>query len=101
MIVFLKNLDYLLWKNRMSRADLARAINVPPSTINSWFARDTDKVKLQALSDTAKYFGVTMEWLVNGDENIIPTSGEDFTDEEIRLINDFCQMIKKRKERNE
>lgn len=32
---FLTNLDLLLKSNNMKRADLARAINVAPSTINS------------------------------------------------------------------
>lgn len=35
-MVFLDNLDFLLKAHNMKRADLARAIHVAPSTINSW-----------------------------------------------------------------
>lgn len=35
-MVFLDNLDFLLKAHNMKRADLARAIHVAPSTINSF-----------------------------------------------------------------
>ena len=55
---FLENLDYLLKKNNMRRADLARALKMPPTTINSWYARGTARVSLDTLKDIADYFGV-------------------------------------------
>ena len=96
-MVFLENLDFLLKAHNMKRADLARAIHVAPSTINSWYARGTDKIKLQVLIDIADYFSVSLEFLINGNKSTEKIIKDDYTDEEIQLINDFCNMIKERR----
>lgn len=97
---FLNNLDFLLKAHAMKRIDLARALNIAPSTINSWYARGTDKIKLQVLIDIADYFGVSLEFLVNGNKTIETIVNNDYTDEEIKLINDFCNMLKERRLNN-
>lgn len=96
-MVFLENLDFLLKAHNMKRADLARAIHIAPSTINSWYARGTDKIKLQVLIDIADYFSVSLEFLINGNKSTEKIIKDDYTDEEIQLINDFCNMIKERR----
>lgn len=98
---FLKNLDYLLKANDMKRADLARAIHVAPSTINSWYARGTDKIKLQVLIDISNYFNVSLEYLINGNKNVDIIKDFNYTNEEIKLINDFCNMLKERRVNND
>lgn len=97
---FLDNLDFLLKSHNMKRADLARALNIAPSTINSWYARGTDKIKLQVLIDIADYFRVSLEFLINGNKNVEMVANDDYTDEEIKLINDFCNMLKERRVNN-
>ena len=97
---FLNNLDYLLKSNDMKRADLARAIHVAPSTINSWYARGTDKVSLNVLLKISDYFGVTLEYLINGDKNTnLDVLKDNYTKDEIKLINDFCNMLKERRKK--
>jgi transcriptional regulator with XRE-family HTH domain len=96
-MVFLENLDFLLKAHNMKRADLARAIHVAPSTINSWYARGTDKIKLQVLIDISNYFNVSLEYLINGNKSAEKIIKDDYTDEEIKLINDFCNMLKERR----
>lgn len=64
---FLKNLDYLLYTHHMTRADLGRAIDIAPSTINSWFNRSSDGVALKSLVKIADYFNVTLDNLVTDD----------------------------------
>ena len=46
---FLTNLDFLLKSHNMKRADLARAIGIAPSTINSWYARGSEKINIKVL----------------------------------------------------
>lgn len=99
-MVFLDNLDFLLKAHNMKRADLARAIHIAPSTINSWYARGTDKIKLQVLIDIADYFRVSLEFLINGNKSVEIVVNDDYTDEEIKLINDFCTMLKERRVKN-
>lgn len=63
---FLENLSDLLYANKMSRSDLARAINIAPSTVNSWFNRSCENISLKTLVDIANYFHTTLDELVNG-----------------------------------
>lgn len=95
MMDFLTNLDLLLKSNNMKRADLARAIHVAPSTINSWYARGSEKVNINVLKEIASYFNVTLEYLVNG-ENITSLyfTEEDYTKQELDLIANFGKMLK-------
>ncbi len=95
-MTFLTQLDYLLKSHNMKRADLARAIHVAPSTINSWYARGTDKIKLQVLLDISDYFGVSLEYLINGNKNL-DVLNDNYSKEEVKLINDFCNMLKERR----
>ena len=64
---FIKNLDYLLEKKEMKKSDLAREINVAPSTISAWYNGKYEKVSLQVLKKLSNYFNVTMDELVNDD----------------------------------
>lgn len=61
---FLKNLTYLLNCNGLTRSDLARAVKISPSTVNTWFNRSCDGVALKSLIAVADYFGVSLDMLV-------------------------------------
>jgi transcriptional regulator with XRE-family HTH domain len=98
---FLSNLDILLKNNNMRRADLARAINIAPSTINSWYARGSEKVNINVLRDIATYFNVSLEVLINGDTiTSLYFSEYDYTIEELKLIENFSKMLKESRLRN-
>jgi transcriptional regulator with XRE-family HTH domain len=91
---FLKNLDNLLKINDMKRVDLARAIGVAPSTINSWFSRNSDNINITALKDIAAYFGVSLEVLINGDvTNTLCFIEGDYTKAELKLIESFANWL--------
>lgn len=92
---FLTNLDLLLKSNNMKRADLARALNIAPSTINSWYARGSEKVNIKVLKDIAAYFNISLEVLING--NTITSlyfSEYEYTKQELDLIANFSKMLK-------
>ena len=95
MMDFLTNLDLLLKSNNMKRADLARAIHVAPSTINSWYARGSEKVNINVLKEIAAYFNVSLEVLINGNNYTSICFTEDsYTKEELALIANFGKMLK-------
>ena len=95
MVDFLTNLDFLLKSHNMRRADLARAIHIPPSTINSWYARGAEKVNIQVLKDIAAYFNVSLEVLINGDNfTSLHFTEYDYTKQELALIANFSKMLK-------
>lgn len=92
---FLKNLEFLLNENNMSRAELARKIGIAPSTVNAWFNKSCDGVSLKTLKDIANYFNVTLETLVNS-QNIqeIYFTEKEYTKEELQLISRFGRLLK-------
>jgi len=92
---FLTNLDLLLKSNDMKRADLARAINIAPSTINSWYARGSEKVNIKVLKDIAAFFNISLEVLINGDTlTSLYFSEYEYTKQELELIANFSKFLK-------
>lgn len=92
---FLTNLEVLLKNNNMNRSDLARAIEVAPSTINSWYARGSEKVSITILRKIALYFNVSLEVLINGDTiTSLYFTEYEYTKEELELIANFGKFIK-------
>lgn len=99
---FLTNLEILLKNNDMKRADLARAIGVAPSTINSWYARGSEKVSLKVLRDIAVYFNVSLEVLINGDAiTSLYFTEYEYTRQELELIANFGKFLKESRLNND
>ena len=99
---FLTNLDVLLKSNNMKRADLARAIGVAPSTINSWYARGSEKVNIKVLKDIAVYFNISLEVLINGDTlTSLYFTEYEYTKQELELIANFGKFLKESRLNNE
>lgn len=104
---FLNNLTDLLRLHNMKRTDLGRALNIPASTINSWYNRSPDGIALNTLVKIASYFNVTLDDLVNSEDiekAIIPTKIEietPFTNEEVlrlKRILQYFEMVNSYKE---
>lgn len=99
---FLTNLDTLLKNNNMKRADLARAINVSPSTINSWYARGSEKVNINVLKAIALYFNVSLEVLINGNSlTSLYFSEYEYTKQELELIAMYSKLLKESRGNND
>lgn len=101
---FIKNLDYLLEKKEMKKSDLAREINIAPSTISAWYNGKYEKVSLQVLRKLSIFFNVTIDELVNDDLSIdneikLIYSSKHFTKEELISIDNFVNLIDSYKEK--
>lgn len=92
---FLINLDYLLTVNKLSRSELARNINIAPSTINAWYTKDYRGITLKNLVKLSKYFDVTIEDLVNGDIRSLSFTSDNYSDSELKAIKDFSDHLKR------
>ena len=92
---FLHNLEYLLIVNKMSRAELARKIDIAPSTINAWFTKDYKGITLKNLIKLSNCFDITIEDLVNGDIRSLNFTIENYTDSELKAIKDFSDYLKR------
>lgn len=58
-------IESLLIQNQLKRADLCRATEIPDSTIRKWIKGSVPSA--EAALKIAKYFGVTIEWLLTGE----------------------------------
>ncbi len=92
---FLINLDYLLAVNKMNRSELARKIDIAPSTINAWYTKDYKGITLKNLVKLSKCFDVTIEDLVNGDIRSLNFTSENYSDSELKAIKDFSDYLKR------
>lgn len=59
----------------INNEQLAVACGVKPPTSFHWASGKTKKIKAEPLLKAAKLFGVTPEWLGNGDQPKYPTDG--------------------------
>ena len=92
---FLINLDHLLTVNKMSRSELARKIEIAPSTINAWYTKDYKGITLKIFVKLSKCFDVTIEDLVNGDIRSLSFTSDNYSDSELKAIKDFSDYIKR------
>lgn len=92
---FLINLDYLLKVNKMTRSELARKIDIAPSTINAWYTKDYKGITLKNLVKLSKCFDITIEDLVNGDIRSLSFTSDNYSDSELKAIKDFSDYLKR------
>ncbi|VXC76835.1 Helix-turn-helix domain-containing protein [Enterobacterales bacterium 8AC] len=82
----IKRLNELLELKGISKAEMARMIDVSPQTVNNWFARGAiSKSSALKLSET---LGVSVAWILG--ENVEENSG--LAPDEIELLNLYRQL---------
>lgn len=91
---FLENLDYLLTIHKLSRAELARQIDIAPSTINAWYTKDYKGISLKNLVKLSHFFNVTIEDLVYSENISLIFTSKEFTESELMAIKNFADYIK-------
>ncbi|MBQ9939949.1 MAG: helix-turn-helix domain-containing protein [Clostridia bacterium] len=64
---FNKKVNSLLEEKGITKAQLAKAANIPYTTLDSMLKRDTDTERLKTIYSIAKYLGVSVEYLVFDD----------------------------------
>ena len=84
----LKNLDYLLRVNNLTRAQLSRELNIASSTINTWFSKGCENISLRFLIKLSEYFGVSIDDLVHRDLE------KDESEKDLRLVQSIYRLIR-------
>lgn len=94
----LENLNKLMKQNKLNRTELAKAVGIAPSTINSWYSRGCENVTFKALLKISNYFNITIEELVNGNKfQEITFSSSEYSLDELKAIADFSEFVKKQR----
>lgn len=65
--MFLEILTKLMNERGITKSTLAKDSGIPYTTIDGFYKKGCDNVKLSTLQKLAKYFGVTLDYLIYGD----------------------------------
>lgn len=89
-------------QKNMSQLELAKALNVAPSTIGMW-ETDQRAMKDDSIRQLSKYFGVSTDYILNGNESkkdpnlLVATHvDDDLTEKQKQEVQDFIEFIKMR-----
>lgn len=66
--MFLEVLTQLMQNKGLNKSDLAKESGIPYTTIDGFYKKGCDNVKLSTLQKLSKYFNVSLDYLINGDE---------------------------------
>lgn len=93
---FLNNLKLLMQEKNITQKELAKVLEISPSTITMWFTRGCDNINISTLLKLSNYFNVTMEELVNGNrgKRTIVFTENDYTNSELNAIISFSDFLK-------
>ena len=66
--MFLEILTKLMNERGITKSTLAKESGIPYTTIDGFYKKGCENVKLSTLQKLAKYFGVTLDYLIYGDK---------------------------------
>jgi len=99
---FLTKLDKLMKDKNINKHQLSKESGVPYTTIDGFYKKGTENIKLSTLKKLAAYFECTLDYLadddISEDEPTIYTiaahhDGEDWTEEELAEIEQFKKYV--------
>ena len=101
---FTERLEYLMRRNGINnKSELAKVSGIPYTTIDGFYKKGTDNIKLSTLRKLAKCLHCSLDYLTEDSDVIEPTTlaahfdGDDFTPEEQEEISNFVQYVKSKR----
>ena len=65
--MFLENLTALMKERGINKSTLAKESGIPYTTIDGFYKKGCDNTKLSTLVRLSEYFGVSLDFLINGE----------------------------------
>lgn len=99
-MTFTNKLDYLMAERGINKSILSKESGIPYTTIDGFYKKGTDNIKLSTLKKLSAYFNCTLDFLVDDDIEQTPVTmaahldGKDFTEEQWNRIESFAKFIK-------
>lgn len=97
---FLTKLDKLMKDRNINKSQLSKESGVPYTTIDGFYKKGTDNIKLSTLKKLSSYFGCSLDYLADDDisEDSITTIAahhdeEEWTEEELNEIEEFKKFV--------
>lgn len=103
---FTDKLDMLMAKNKINKSILSREADIPYTTIDGFYKKGTDNIKLSTLKKIARYFNCSLDYLVNDDRNDnISTlaahfENDEYTEDELNEIKQFAEFVKNKNKKS-
>ncbi len=92
---FLDKLNFLMDKQNMNKNMLSKACDIPYTTIDGWYKRGYEGLKLPTLKKLSNYFDISLDYWVDDDlVEPIPKKMDHLilTKKEEQLINDYRKL---------
>lgn len=64
---FLEKLNYLMNQRNLNKNTLSKSCNIPYTTIDNWYKRGYDGLKLETLKKLSNYFEIPLDFWVRDD----------------------------------
>lgn len=69
---FLEKLNDLMAKNHLNKSTLSKSCNIPYTTIDGWYKKGYEGLKLNTLRKLSNFFGTSLDyWASENDEFVI------------------------------
>lgn len=100
---FIERLEYLMRKNGIkNKAELSKVSGIPYTTVDGFYKRGTDNIKLSTLLKLSECLHCSLDYLAD-DSRPVDTlaahfEGETFTEEEWEEIDRFAAFVKSKRE---
>lgn len=89
---FLEKLNYLMKKNHLNKSTLSKACNIPYTTIDGWYKKGYEGLKLTTLRKLAEYFGTSLDYWASEPMFEDVTSELDIDDEVRQLTKQYSLL---------
>lgn len=104
-MTFIEKLDKLMEENNLNKHSLSVQCGIPYTTIDGFYKKGTDNIKLSTLRKLSDFFDCSLDYLADDnvtEKNNIETlaahhEGEDFTEEELEEIERFKEFVRARR----
>ena len=103
---FLSKLDKLMSERRINKNQLSKEAGIPYTTIDGFYKKGTDNIKLSTLKKLSTYFGCSLDYLADDDidedvDNIHTLAAhhddEDWTPDELAEIEAFKDFVRSKR----
>ncbi len=103
-MTFTEKLDMLMAERRINKSILSKEADIPYTTIDGFYKKGSDNIKLSTLKKIAAYFNCSLDYLV--DDNNTQSSpidmaahfdGTEYTEDELEDIKAYAEFVKNRR----
>lgn len=100
MDLFISRLRGLIEEKDITQKELANAIDVTEVTISRYLSGDRSP-RIDIVNRLAKYFNVSTDYLLNRDVETIAAHQEEYTEEELKEIEEFKNFVRSRRKKGD